>query len=532
MLARADLELQAAAVLELQRRKNETKFKGRTTYGIVCPKEGLLRSVQLIDGELIEVDKEPLLLIPLKLERLLKPKRFKLAFGGRGGAKSNTFGDILADEARALKLKIACFREMQNSIEDSVHSLLDGEIERLGFDGFTVEKASIYHEDGGEFRFRGLAKNPDAVKSMYGFKRFWVEEAQSISKTSLRKLTPTLREAGSEVWLSMNPESSEDPVYKRFIKPFESELLKNGYYEDDIHTIVHINYYDNPWFPDTLEQDRQWDKEHLSAAEYDHIWLGKTNDTIENAIIKREWFDAAIDAHIKLGFKPRGVKVLAHDPSDTGDPRAYAIRHGSVFIDIQENDRDDVNDACDWALDAAIANNVDLFDWDADGLGVTLKRQIADSLTGKKIDYQMFKGSNGVDNPDQEYQSIEAKEKETQTKTNAETFKNKRSQYAWYLRDRFYKTYRAVEKKEYIDPDELISISSNIECIDKLRSEVCRVPKKPNGNGLIQLMTKQEMKNKYEIESPNMFDCMFMSLITPEVKKKDEPIKYGKLAIV
>lgn len=471
----------------------------------------------------------PKLQIPSKLEPFLfTPKRFKIAYGGRGAAKSQTFADIFLHLAQTRGEKIGCFREMQNSIEDSVHSLLSDEVKRMGVQGFMVEKAAITHRDGGEFKFKGLQRNPDAIKSMHGFKKFWIEEAQSISEESLSILTPTLREDDSELWFSLNPKSSEDPMSKRFLKPFERELLANGYYEDDLHLIVYINYFDNPWFPDVLEQDRQWDHENISRAAYNHIWLGHYNDHVENALIKAEWFDAAIDAHIKLGIEPRGVKMAAHDPSDRGDAKGYACRHGSVVLDVQENDHDDVNEGCEWALNLAIEAKVDTFIWDGDGLGVGLKRQVATALKGKKIDYRMFKGSEGVDRPDDIYQPLDQREDEAKRKTNKETFKNKRAQAHTRLADRFYNSYLAVVKNKYVDPDELISLSSEIDCLAKLRSEMCRIPLKLNDNGLIQIMAKPEMKAKHKIESPNLAESVIMAFDRPTERKKKE---WGKLEI-
>jgi len=454
----------------------------------------------------------PKLTVPHKLEPFLtKRKRFKIAYGGRGGTKSQTFADLLLFLAQTQNHKVGCFREMQNSIEDSVYSLLKDEITRMELEGFTVQNNNIFHRDGGEFRFKGLARNPDAIKSMHGFSRFWVEEAQSISEESLRKLTPTLRTDDSEIWFSLNPQSSEDPISRRFLKPFERALVRDGYYEDDLHLIIKVNYLDNPWFPITLERERQWDYENISRAEYNHIWLGDYNDYVENALIPAEWFDAAVDAHEKLGFEPRGAKVAAHDPSDSGDARGYALRHGSVILDVRENTRDDVNDACDWAMDLAINANADLFVWDGDGLGVTLKRQIGESLKDKKIDYLMYRGSSKVEHPKRYYEPI-GREDSDQKKQNKDTFKNKRAQYHVKLRDRFHNAYLAVEKDQYIDPDEMISISSKIECLDKLRSEICRIPLKPNGAGLIQIMSKIEMKNKYNILSPNVGESVMMTL--------------------
>jgi len=462
----------------------------------------------------------PQITIPQKLEPFLtKKKRFKIALGGRGGAKSQTFADLLLMKAQTESAKVGCFREMQNSIEDSVHSLLSHEIERLGLEGFTVQKADIAHSSGGVFKFKGLARNPDAIKSMHGFKYFWVEEAHAISKESLEKLTPTLREEDAEIWFSLNPQASEDPMSQRFIVPYLDKIEKDGYYEDDLHLIVKVNYTDNPWFPENLEQERLWDLKHKPRAEYDHIWEGAFSDQIENSIILPEWFDAAINLHEKIGFKPRGLKVVTHDPSDLGgDAKGLAYRHGVVFKEVKDLETGDVNEGCDWATDYALQVKADYFLWDADGLGVSLKRQINKSLP--KIEHQMFKGSEGVDYPDAVYQPAE--DSPHSRRTNIETFKNKRAQYYWGLRDRFYNAYRASQG-EYIDPDDMISLSSDISHLTKLRSELCRIPLVPNGSGRIQIMTKEAMKTRHKIASPNLADSLMMSFAVQMNKKRKGP---------
>jgi phage terminase large subunit len=305
----------------------------------------------------------PKMRIPRKLLPLIKKKkRFKIIIGGRGSGKSHTVADICLMDAQTKGIKTGCFREFQNSISDSVYSLLTDEIERLELQGFEIQNNHILRNGQEAFTFKGLARNPESIKSMHGYERFFVEEAQTISSKSLKMLTPTLRLEGSEVWMVGNPASSADPFSQRFIVPFQKELDKNGYYEDDLHLVIVCNYYDNPFFPQVLEEERVYDYEHLDRAEYDHIWLGKFNDTVANAIIKTEWFDAAIDAHKKLGFKPRGAVVASHDPSDTGpDDKGLAIRKGSVFLDVLAKDSGDVNEGADWATEIAINHNADLF---------------------------------------------------------------------------------------------------------------------------------------------------------------------------
>lgn len=473
-------------------------------------------------------DTSPILTIATKLKPLVtKKKRFKIIIGGRGSTKTQTISDICLMDSEMYGLKIGCFREFMNSIEDSIYSMLCKEIVRFDLEGFNTTNNKITNAEGGEFRFRGLARNASAIQSMDGFNRFFIDEAQTISLESLRLLTPTLREPDSEIWMSANPMSSADPFSERFINPFQRELDRDGYYEDDLHLIIVCNYMDNPWFPAVLEQERAFDKEFLSTAEYEHIWLGKFNDEVDGSIIPVDWFNSAIDSHIALGFEPVGRKIVTHDPSDVGkDPKGLCFSHGSVVLDVQENLNGDVNEGCDWALNFAGEHGADEFRWDCDGLGITLKRQISSELEDTGIDIVMFRGSNTPDAPDQIYQPDENIERKI-VKTNRQIFKNKRAQYYFVLRDRFYATYKAVMKQIYSDVDSYISLSSTIKNMERLRSEVCRIPKKDNPNGLLQIMSKEEMLRIHKIKSPNMVDSLMMS-----VNPKDSGIDgsyYGKI---
>ena len=84
---------------------------------------------------------------------------------------------------------------------------------------------------------------------------------------------------------------------------------------------------------------------------------------MERAIIKKSWFDAAIDSHIKLGINPTGAVVATHDPADEGgDSKGYACRKGILYTDIDEIIAKDGNEGCDEATSRAIAANADAFD--------------------------------------------------------------------------------------------------------------------------------------------------------------------------
>lgn len=462
--------------------------------------------------------------VPKKLSSLLQPKKIKIVYGGRGSGKSMTVAGILLVRVASEAIRVGCMREMMNSIDDSVHALLCDEIERLGLDGFTVLHNGIDHVNGGRIRYKGLSRNPEAVKSMHGFNVFWCEEAGTLSKKSIDLLIPTLRAEGSELWFTFNPGSSADPICQEFLAPFEKRMT-NGSFDDAMYTIIKCNYSDNPFFPENLEQLRAAHKETKPRAEYDHIWEGYYNDEVDGSIVKAEWFDAAIDAHklphLESLFKPRGAVVAAHDPSDTGnDDAGFAIRHGSIIEHVSSMANGEIDEKCDWATGLALKQRCDWFLWDGDGMGTGLKRQVADNLEGTRTKWHMFKGSlsgSGQDNADDIYMHESGVAGEMQF-TYAESFKNNRSQYYINLADRFYNTYRVVVKGEYADPDDMISLNSEgIENLAALRSEICRIPRKPNPGGLEQIMSKQDMA-KLQISSPNMSDSVMMTMWKPKAR--------------
>lgn len=469
-------------------------------------------------------------LIPL----ITTKKRIKIAVGGRGGSKSICFADCFAkfcDDGE----RLLCAREWQNSIDDSVHSLIKSRIDHHDVKTLVSGAKSITSTNGGEIIYKGLARDPEAIKSLFGVNRAWVEEAATLSQKTIDTLLPTLREADSEIWFSLNRGSSNDPFSKTFLEPYEEILERDGYYEDEDILIIEINYYDNPWFPEVLEKQRLADKKRLPRAQYDHIWLGKYSDTIDNAIILPEWFDAAVDAHkiprLAKAFTPHGAKIASHDPSDEGDDaKAYALKHGSIIKRVLENDKDDIADGCDWATDQAIADQADWFVWDGDGMGAGLKRQVSTAFKHTRVKYHMFRGSlsgKGQDNAGKVFDPMDG-DKDTKPKKYEETFKNNRAQYYMGgLSRRFYNVYRCVEKGDYMDPDDMISIESEgVENINSLRSQLCRIPRKSNGTGLNQVMSKKEML-ALGIPSPNSADAVMMTMFEPPIKQLDSNDAYN-----
>lgn len=211
-----------------------------------------------------------------KLAFLFKPKRYKCAYGGRGGAKSWGYARALIVLCCQKKLRVLCAREVQKSIKDSVYQLLLDQIEALGLGSkFTATKNEIKGPNGSQFLFAGLADHTiESVKSFEGIDIVWVEEAQTVSKRSWSILIPTIRKDGSEIWITMNPNEETDPTYQEFIKTPPEDAV-----------VVKINWDDNPWFPDVLrkEKDRLYASDPEAA---EHIWGGACRKVTDAQILR------------------------------------------------------------------------------------------------------------------------------------------------------------------------------------------------------------------------------------------------------
>lgn len=250
---------------------------------------------------------------PQKLEFLFSPYRYKVAHGGRGSAKSWSFARALLIQGASKTLRILCTREVQKSIKDSVHKLLSDQIQALGLGQFyQVLETEIRGLNGTEITFAGLASHTvESIKSYEGVDIVWVEEAQTVEKRSWDILTPTIRKPSSEIWVTFNPALDTDETWVRFVENSPP----------DSH-VVQINYSDNPWFPDVLEQERLHCKQS-APDDYDNIWEGKCRSAVVGAIYAREIALAVTDERIRpVPYDPR-LKV--HAIWDLGWNDAMAI---------------------------------------------------------------------------------------------------------------------------------------------------------------------------------------------------------------
>lgn len=232
---------------------------------------------------------------PEKLRFLFKPCRYKVAYGGRGGAKSWGIARALLLMGAKRKLRILCARETQKSIADSVHKLLSDQVVNLGLESFyQIQKATILGANGTEFIFAGIRQSSVGdIKSYEGCDICWVEEAQLVSKHSWDILIPTIRKEGSEIWVSFNPELETDETYQRFVVHPPPGI-----------TPVKINWSDNPWFPDVLRAE----KDHKKAVDpdgYENVWEGHCKQVVEGAIYKEQLIAAEKEGRIcRVPYEP------------------------------------------------------------------------------------------------------------------------------------------------------------------------------------------------------------------------------------
>lgn len=259
------------------------------------------------------------LAVPKIFSSLTTPARYKVFHGGRGSAKSHSVARVLIALAMAKPIKILCARELQNSITESVHSLLEEIIINNGlYHWFKITKTEIVGINGSHFIFKGLAHNIDAVKSTEGIDICWIEEADKVSRHSWDILLPTIRKPNSEIWVTFNPTFDDDPVYQMFVIQKMPDSI-----------VQEVNYHDNPAFPDVLRREM----EHMKETDYDrylHVWEGQLRSISDAQVFKGKY---SVEE-----FSSEGVDVFYHgmDFGFAKDPSAIIrcfITDQNLFID-------------------------------------------------------------------------------------------------------------------------------------------------------------------------------------------------------
>ncbi len=218
--------------------------------------------------------------IPIEYKPLFDTDwREAAVYGGRFSLKSHTVARVLLVRARQNKIRVACFREFQNSIAESSHQLLADLIKKYKMNEFKVtDKTIINTITGSDFIFKGLWHNEQSIKSIEGIDIAWTEEAQTVSNKSLEVLTPTVRKDGSQLIYTYNRLLEDDPVHKRLVL------------EGRPNTLVINENYDIAekygFMPQEIKKEIEDDKANRPAL-YKHKWLGEPS-SVERKVYK-DW---------------------------------------------------------------------------------------------------------------------------------------------------------------------------------------------------------------------------------------------------
>ncbi|MDN3813683.1 PBSX family phage terminase large subunit [Morganella morganii] len=427
--------------------------------------------------------------------------RNKVLYGGRTSSKSwdaAGFAIFLADN---YKLRFLCTRQIQNKIEESVYALLKIQIERFNLrhrfrvlDNKIINKAT-----GSEFMFYGLWRHIDEIKSLESIDVLWNEEAHALTEPQWEVLEPTIRKEGSECWFIFNPGLVTDFVWRNFVANPPPDTI-----------VRRINYDENPFLSNTI-------KSVIAAAKardpetFEHIYLGVPKSDDDTAVIKLSWIEAAIDAHKTIGFEPSGRKRIGFDIADDGDDRcAIVFSHGSVALwaDEWKGKEDELLTSCSRTYQEARVRESEII-YDSIGVGASAGSKFKELNAEHKagVMYHKFNAGSAVMSPESDYQP---------KVKNKDFFSNLKAQAWWMVADRFRNTYsvinaikKGVEPEKFKD-DELISISSDMPYLEKLKFELAIPRRDFDNNGRVKVEGKKDLA-KRDIKSPNIADAFIMS---------------------
>ena len=454
-------------------------------------------------------------------EDYLQYSRFKVAYGGRGSAKTRTIVTILLSNVLHFGWRVVAFRELMESISDSVYQEVVAEIERRGWDQwFTILKTEIRCPvSGGVFKFSGIRANSKRLNSqkLKGFSDFdaaWLEEANPVSVESWNALIPTMRKHDSEIWVSFNPENPLEETYKRFVTERKYPDCLDG---RRYCIVKKLNYDANPRFPKELQDDMELMKAN-DFEMYRHVYLGEPVSNSDLSIIKPIWIEAAVDAHLHIeGFPMGGGKFAGFDVSGgveddiiaprQNDPNAFAWRYGCILQGLEEWQSTDPNAAAGEAYGHAYVAGVERMNIDDIGVGASvpgeLRRLQSEALSKnhktRHINFNGWTASEGVIDPEGEYMP---------GKTNYDMFANLKAQGWWMLADRFKAAWQARNGLPY-DKEKLISLPSGMPMLDKLKAELAQ-PRRRVINGRVKVEGKKALKDR-GIPSHNLADAVVMA---------------------
>ncbi len=254
------------------------------------------------------------------------------AYGGRGSGKTVSFAKMSAVRgymwAQAGRSGIIlCGRQYQNSLDDSSLAEVKAAIESEPWlaDYYDICAQYIRTKCGRiEYKFSGLDRNINSIKSKSKILLCWVDEAEPVTEEAWQVLIPTLREEDSELWVTWNPKRKGSPTDLRF---------KNC--QDKLSKIVALNWRDNPKFPNILERTRLKDLEERPES-YDHIWEGGYATVLTGAYYAQGIIKARQNNQIgRVGPDPLMQIRLFFDIGGTGAKADAVSIWAAQFIGVE-----------------------------------------------------------------------------------------------------------------------------------------------------------------------------------------------------
>ena len=425
-------------------------------------------------------------------------KQIKVLYGGRMSSKTEDTAGVLSYLASHYKLRIACLRRFQNKIDESVYKTLKRKITEDEYlrPFFEINNTSIKSTLGSEFVFMGIQRNLDEIKGLDGIDITWVEEAEKLTEEQWNLIRPTiLRKEGSFVVLVFNPSVDTDFVYREFVVKKHSNVM-----------VMKINYEMNPFLSESAKSLIEIDKDKLDQNDFNNIYLGIPKAENENALIKRAWLYECIDAHKKLNISIVGQSFIGYDVADSGgDKNALAQRRGILLEHIEQwaGKEDELDKSHIKTFNFAIDKNATInYDSIGVGAGAGSKFRELNEIRDKRINYQKFNAGAKVNNPKKKYKNTE--------NTNEDMFSNLKAQTWWDIADRVKNTYNAVVKGFPIADDEIISLSSDLDCLEDLIIELSTPMKDTDRNGRVKVESKEDLLSR-GIKSPNLADAFVMA---------------------
>lgn len=434
-------------------------------------------------------------------EKLIEPiffskKKHRIIKGGRGGAKSESVARAILTFSIFFIGHTLCTRSVQNSIKDSVYSVIVRLIKKQKLEGLFEIKINeiVCRRNGNKIIFKGCNALSDpkseAAKGLDEIRYCWFEEAHTATENDIDILIPSVRAKDAVFFWTYN--SNKEPC------------IIQEYFQDHSNAeFTEIHYYENPFLPETLLEEAEECK-RLNYDKYKEIWLGqRSTDSSKNVLIL-DWIEAAI----KL-YEPDsdGRIVFGLDLADEGeDKSALVMRKGLAIESAEEWDYGDVVDSTRKAYQIMRRYDKPHCIFDRVGIGAAAKA----TLKKESPDIKTTAHSNGdsVENPNKEYVDMGVK---TGIK-NKDMFGGLGPQQWFEVRTLFYNAWRKLRGEEV---DEYVTINPDIKNLKKLKKELLQIEFETNNKGQVMIV-----KAPKGTKSPNLADALQMCLRKPKILSK------------